>query len=282
MTKRRPEHGVDLCNPRMNILQTIVEHKKTEVARLPEEAVTPEGLQRLVRECGARRPFLNALRQPVKGSVALIAEVKKASPSAGIICPDFDPVRIARGYEAAGASCLSVLTDEKYFQGALRHLGQIRDAVGLPLLRKDFMIDDRQIPEAIQGGADAILLIAAILDDDCLRRFMGLAGAAGLAALVEVHDEAELDRAVGTGATLLGVNNRNLATFEVDLGTTERLAGRLASAGMRDRVTLVGESGIHTRADVERLERAGAGAILVGETLMRDGDVAAKVAGLLG
>jgi len=266
----------------MNILQTIVEHKKTEVAQLPAETVTPDSLRRLVRECGPRRPFLNALCQPAAGRVALIAEVKKASPSAGVICPDFDPVRIARNYEAAGASCLSVLTDERYFQGALDDLSRIRQAVSLPLLRKDFMIDARQFPEAVRSGADAILLIVAILDDAILRWFLSLAAGAGLAALVEVHDEEELDRALAAGATLVGVNNRNLKTFVVDLGTTERLAARLASHARGSEVTLVAESGIHTRADVERLEKIGARAILVGESLMREGDVRAKAAELLG
>src|SRR5579862_8520217 len=175
-------------------------------------------------ERGERRDFMAALRKAESGSVALIAEVKKASPSAGIICKDFDPVRIAKEYEAAGASCLSVLTDEKFFQGSLEYLRQIRAAVKLPLLRKDFMIDERQILEAIEWGADAILLIVAILDDARLKRFYSLATGAGMAALVEVHDEAELERALYINAELIGVNNRNLKTFKVDLATTERLA----------------------------------------------------------
>ena len=172
------------------------------------------------------RDFAGALRKPKRGPVALIAEVKKASPSAGVIRPDFDPVRIAREYEAAGASCLSVLTDQKFFQGSLEYLRQIRAAVQLPLLRKDFIIDERQILEAVEWGADAILLIVAILSDAQLRHFHELATGAGLAALVEVHDEAELDRALSAGAELIGVNNRNLKTFKVDLATTERLAAR--------------------------------------------------------
>ena len=191
------------------------------------------------------------------------------------------PVRIAREYEAAGASCLSVLTDEKFFQGSLDYLRQIRQAVKLPLLRKDFIIDERQILEAIEWGADAILLIVAILDDARLRNFRELAEGAGLTALVEVHDEAELDRALASGATLLGVNNRNLKTFQVDLATTERLAAKLHSSPASGRL-LVAESGIHTRADVERLKLAGSGAILVGESLMRSGDIGAGVRTLLG
>ncbi|MBI3875403.1 MAG: indole-3-glycerol phosphate synthase TrpC, partial [Verrucomicrobia bacterium] len=204
-------------------------------------------------------------------------------PSAGVIRPDFDPVRIAKEYEATGASCLSVLTDEKFFQGSLAHLKQIRAAVKLPLLRKDFIIDERQIAESIEWGADAILLIVAILDDEQLKRFHSLAPSAGLAVLVEVHDETELDRALAAGATLIGVNNRDLKTFSVDLATTERLAARLRSSPLAPRPSplLVAESGIHTRAAVERLARCGANAILVGESLMRHGDVAAKVRELL-
>jgi len=218
------------------------------------------------------------------GKVALIAEVKKASPSAGVIQADFDPVRIAREYESAGASCLSVLTDEKFFQGSLRDLKQIRDAVKLPLLRKDFIIDERQILEAIRWGADAILLIVAILTDEQLKHFHRLATEAGLAALVEVHDEAELERALAIGAELIGVNNRDLATFKVDLATTERLAARLrfSSLDPRHPTLLVAESGIHTRADVERLAQCGARAILAGEALMKHGNIRAKVRELMG
>jgi indole-3-glycerol phosphate synthase len=200
----------------------------------------------------------------------------------GVICPNFDPVRIARDYEAAGASCLSVLTDEKFFQGSLEYLKQIRAAVGLPLLRKDFIIDARQILQAVEWGADAILLIAAILTDAQLKEFHTLATSAGLAALVEVHDEVELDRVLAAGAQLIGVNNRNLKTFQVDLATTERLAVRLQAApGGKDKI-LVAESGLHTRADVERVQRAGARAVLIGESLVKQGDIGAKVRELLG
>lgn len=269
----------------MNILDTIVEQKVREVALLPREPVTAASLQRAMKDRpDGARDFLGALRRPRAGGVALIAEVKKASPSAGIIRPDFDPVRIAREYEAAGASCLSVLTDEKFFQGSLDFLRQIRQAVKLPLLRKDFIIDERQILEAIQAGADAVLLIVAILDDARLRRFQALALEAGLAALVEVHDEAELDRALAAGAGLIGVNNRNLKTFKVDLATTEHLAGKCLAAASAGSVTplLVAESGIHTRADVERLAKCGARAILVGESLMRHADLGPKVKELIG
>jgi indole-3-glycerol phosphate synthase len=266
----------------MNLLDTIVAQKRVEIARLPAGDVTLPDLHAAIRRGGPRRDFAGALRRPGAGQVALIAEVKKASPSAGVICPDFDPVRIARDYAVAGARCLSVLTDEKFFQGSREYLRQIRQAVELPLLRKDFIIDPRQILEAIEWGADAVLLIAAILTDDQLAAYASLADAAGLTALVEVHDEPELDRAVAAGAQVVGVNNRDLRTFTVDLATTERLAARLNAASRGPRKTLVAESGIHTRADVERLAACGAHAILVGESLMRAGNIQAKAAELLG
>jgi indole-3-glycerol phosphate synthase len=279
----------------MNILDKIVEQKQREVAQLPARRIAAGDLRDAMLEYGERRDFIAALRRPVAGDIGLIAEVKKASPSAGVICPDFDPVRIAREYEAAGASCLSVLTDEQFFQGSLDYLRQIRAAVKLPLLRKDFIIDERQILEAIEWGADAILLIVAILSDAQLQQFHALAMEAGLAALVEVHDEEELIRALKVSPALVGVNNRNLKTFEVDLGTTERLAAKLAASGGRRSLPpassalaaassplLVAESGIHSRGDVARLQRCGAGAILVGESLVRQGNIRQKVAELLG
>ena len=266
----------------MNILDRIVAQKRVEVARLPNRPVAVAELKAALEQRGPRRDFFLALQRP-RPPAGLIAEVKKASPSAGVICADFDPVRIARHYEQAGASCISVLTDEMFFQGSLEYLRAIREVVSIPLLRKDFIIDEQQIREAVEWGADAILLIVSILNDADLSRFHALAAEAGLAALVEVHDEEELDRALAAGAFLIGVNNRNLKNFTLDLGTTERVAARLRSAppGARERL-LVGESGIHTRADVERLERAGAGAILVGESLMRNGNIAQQAAALLG
>jgi indole-3-glycerol phosphate synthase len=259
----------------MNILDTIVAQKRLEVARLPAREVTPAAIRAARRES---RDFIGALqRRHASGPPALIAEVKKASPSAGIICADFDPVSIARQYEAAGAACLSVLTDVELFQGSLEYLRQIRAAVALPLLRKDFIIDERQILESVENGADAILLIVRILTDEQLKRFHGLAVDAGLAALVEVHDEDELERALVVEARLLGINNRNLDNFTVDLETTARLAAKAAGQ------FIVAESGLHTRADVQRVRRAGAGAILVGESLLRQpGGIAAKIAELLG
>src|SRR5712691_11168357 len=251
----------------MTILETIIEEKRRELERLPAGTVSVADLKASLQSRGGQRDFFGALRKPKKGSVALIAEVKKASPSAGVICPDFDPVRIAKEYEAAGASCLSVLTDEKFFQGSLDHLRQIRKAVKLPLLRKDFIIDERQILEAIQWGADAILLIVAILSDAQLDHFHSLAKEAGLAVLIEVHNEAELDRAMAVQPELLGVNNRDLTTFKVDLATTARLSERLRSRSPDSGhlPLLIAESGIHTLADVQRLTKCGVQAILVGE-----------------
>jgi indole-3-glycerol phosphate synthase len=280
----------------MNILDKIIEQKKCEVARLPARLIAAGDLRDALLERGEGRDFLGALRKPKRGDIALIAEVKKTSPSAGVICPDFDPVRIAKEYEAAGASCLSVLTDGKFFQGSLDHLRQIRAAVKLPLLRKDFIIDERQILEAIEWGADAILLIAAILTDGQLAKFHSLVTEAGLAVLVEVHDEAELTRALKIGATLIGVNNRDLKTFKVDLATTERLAAKIEDGRLKMAKTsapssifnspssplLVAESGIHTRDDVERLKKCGANAILVGESLVRGRDIKSKIRELMG
>jgi indole-3-glycerol phosphate synthase len=260
-----------------NILDEIVEQKKREVTKLPARIIAVGDLRDAMLEHGERRDFIGALKKPIRGDIGLIAEVKKASPSAGIICKDFDPVRIAKEYEAAGASCLSVLTDEKFFHGSLDYLRQIRATVKLPLLRKDFIIDERQILEAIEWGADAILLIVSILSDEQLQKFHSLATDAGLAVLVEVHDAAEMERALKINPLLLGVNNRDLKTFKVDLATTENLASQMG----KDKI-LVAESGIHTRADVERLKKCGAKAILVGESLLRDGNIQTKIRELIG
>jgi indole-3-glycerol phosphate synthase len=265
-----------------NILDTIVAQKRLEVARLPERTVTAADLAATLDRRGPRRDFEAALRRPRSAKMGLIAEIKKASPSAGVICEDFDPVRIARAYDAAGADCISVLTDEKFFQGSLANLKAARKAVKLPLLRKDFIIDERQILEAVEAGADAILLIVAILSYRQLKHFHTLAAEAGLAALVEVHDEAELESALMVGARVIGVNNRDLKTFKVDLATTERLAAKMQAARGGPEKLLVAESGVRTRADVTRLAACGTRAILVGETLMKEADLAAKVRELTG
>jgi len=266
----------------MAVLETILEHKRRQLAGWPPLTVSVEKLRAALAARGEARDFMAALRRPRLGQVALIAELKQASPSAGVICPDFDPARIAKEYEAAGASCLSVLTEEEFFRGAPAHLRAARQAVGLPLLQKDFIIDERQVLAAIESGADAILLIVAALADEQLRRLHELAVGAGLAVLVEAHDEAELDRALAIEAQLIGVNNRDLKTFWVDLSTTERLAGRLWARPDARGKLLVAESGIRTRADVRRLARCGVQAILVGEALLREGRIAEKARELLG
>lgn len=256
----------------MNILDKIVAEKRLEVARLLPQAGP-------IRQAVARRQdyrdFAGALKR--SAGVALIAEVKKASPSLGLIRSDFNPLQIAHEYELAGAAALSVLTDEQFFQGKLEYLRVIRDVVKLPLLRKDFIIDELQLYEAVAGGADAVLLIAAILDDAQLRAYRQLAAHLQLAALVEVHDDQELVRALVAGAEIIGINNRDLKTFRVDLATTERLAAQIP-----DDKIIVAESGIQARADVARVLAAGVHAILVGESLMRSPDIAGKVRELIG
>jgi indole-3-glycerol phosphate synthase len=262
----------------MSILDEIVAHKRTEYSASSDEEITIASLQAQVVARGGVRDFTAALANPRAGDVGLIAEVKKASPSAGVIRSDFDPVKIAQEYESAGASCISVLTDEKFFQGAPAYLKEIREAVDLPLLRKDFVIDERQISEAVEWGADAVLLIAAILDDGKLARFHEMVSGAGLSVLVEVHDASELQRAQAINASLIGVNNRNLIDFSVDLDITESLAAQMNL----QQALLVSESGINSRADVKRLTDCGVRAILVGESLMREDDINAKVRALGG
>jgi len=265
----------------MTILEKIVVQKQKELALKPSAEVTPALLRQLMDNRPRQYNFYEALKNAHNG-MGLIADVKKASPSVGLICENFDPVKIASDYKKAGAHCISVLTDEQFFQGSLEYLKAIRQVVDLPLLRKDFIIDERQILEAIQYDADAILLIVAILDDDRLQAFHSMAIDAGLSVLVEAHDETELRRAVEAGAKLIGINNRDLKSFKVDLGTTERLAALFNKISADTDVLLVAESGIHNRADVVRLHTCGARAILVGESLMREKDVCGKARELLG
>ncbi|MDU2239595.1 MAG: indole-3-glycerol phosphate synthase TrpC [Paenibacillus sp.] len=258
-------------------LDRIVETKKAEVARLAESFSITEA-ERRIAAMEPTRGFHSALTAGRKRDMGLIAEVKKASPSKGLIRPDFHPVQLAAAYEAAGTDCISVLTDETYFQGSGAYLSAIREAVGVPLLRKDFVIDERQIYEARLLGADAVLLIAAILSDAQLRDYLALATALGLDALIEVHDRAELERVLALpAAKLIGINNRNLRTFEVSLETTAALAELVPS-----NATLISESGIQTREDIERLQRTGAQGVLIGETFMRRENVGDEVHDLMG
>ena len=257
-----------------SILEEIVDSKRREVSESKRRMPIDE-LEAQAAEAPPVRDFRGALAGP--GPIRLIAEVKKASPSAGLIRADFDPVAIARTYQAHGADCLSVLTDAPYFGGHLSYLARVRASVAIPILRKDFLIDEYQVVEARMAGADAILLIAEILDDDRLASLQARARALGMAALVELHDEANLDRVLASGADLVGVNNRDLTRFVTDLEQTFRLRPRVP-----ERVLFVSESGIHARSDVERLESAGVDAILVGESLMRAPDIGAAVEALLG
>src|SRR4051812_20115627 len=244
----------------MNRLAEIIAHKRTEIERLRPRAET---LHRQALERNKFRGFQAALKSET-GRLAIIAEVKKASPSAGVISESFDPVEIALGYERHGASAISVLTDEKFFQGALEHLTGVRKAVRQPILRKDFVLDEIQITEAAAAGADAILLIVAALDQSRLVDLLGAAAKYQLDVLVEVHSLEEMERALETDAAIIGINNRDLTTFHVDLAVTERLSEEAPND-----VVLVSESGIRTTEDVARVRGCGVNAVLIGEASMR-------------
>ena len=261
-----------------DILKKIAEYKHEELAATM--ATTPLGeLQGRIPDLEDQpRGFIRALTAASEsGWIPIIAEVKKGSPSKGIIRPDFDPLAIAEIYARNGATCLSVLTDEHFFLGHLRYLALIREQISLPLLRKDFIFHPYQIIEARVAGADAILLIAAMLELPQMEDFISLARELGLDVLLEVHDEAELEKALRTDCRLIGINNRSLHTFVTDLATTERLAALVPSGRM-----IVAESGINCRSEIMRLQQAGAGAFLVGESLMREEDIGAKLRELIG
>jgi len=260
-----------------DILKKIVDHKRLEVAAAILARPLKEMKARVADREDQPRGFERALRDAAaSGWTAVIAEVKKGSPSKGIIRPDFDPLEIAGIYQDNGATCLSVLTDERFFLGHLRYLSLIREQVGLPLLRKDFLYDPYQIYEASAAGADAVLLIAAMLEQSQLEDLLGLARELFLDVLLEVHDGREMEMALATDCSLIGINNRSLHTFVTDLAVTERLAPRVPEERLA-----VAESGISCRGDVERLQAAGAKAFLVGESLMREENIGMKLAELL-
>lgn len=255
------------------ILDKIVQVKKREVARLRES-----GSLDAMRKAALDTPLPRDFRAALEGApCAVIAEVKRSSPSKGRIREDFDPPAIASLYEENGAAAISVLTDEQFFEGKKEYLSEIRERVSLPLLRKDFIIDPCQLCETRIIGADAVLLIAAILDDAKLGYLIEMAESLGLASLVEIHSGEELERAAAAGAGIIGINNRNLQTFHVDLNTTLELVSRIPEGK-----AVISESGIETREDVERLMSKGVHVFLVGETLMRAPDVGAKLRELLG
>ena len=266
----------------LNILQKIVETKKREVAQAMVRMPVTE-LQAQCRDMEPPRNFFAAVTREPVGLVNVIAEVKKASPSAGVIRSDFDPVAIAKAYTTAGADALSVLTDQEYFHGSLDYLRRIRRETSIPILRKDFIIDPYQVWESLAAGADAILLIAEILDDAAMMDMLILAAESGLTALIEVHDLDSLLRVLNMlgfpmrSYSLLGINNRDLATFKVDLVNSIRLA-----EFVNDKAVLVAESGIRDRSDIQRLNAVGIRSVLIGETLMRSGDIGGTMANLKG
>ncbi|MBI2469970.1 MAG: indole-3-glycerol phosphate synthase TrpC [Planctomycetes bacterium] len=258
----------------MTILDEIFKYKLCEVAE-NKKRISIETLKEQCKKRQSAMPFGAALKSGT--NIRIIAEIKKASPSLGIIREDFNPVEIARIYETNGAAAISVLTDEKFFQGSLSYLTGVKKSVNLPVLRKDFIVDPYQIYEARSAGADAILLIAALLSWEEMQRYLDLASELGMECLVEVHSETELKMVLKTNARIIGINNRDLATFKTDLETTLRLKPMIPAEKI-----VVSESGIKSRVDVEKLMEEGVDAILVGETLMKSDDISAKLRELLG
>ena len=255
-----------------NILEKIIWEKSSEVD-LARERFPLEDLKSKVSKSSGTRSFINALKNPPV-TPAVIAEIKKASPSKGVIRQDFDPIEIAKAYQEGGASCLSVLTDKKFFQGGFEVLTEVRKVVDLPLLCKDFIISPYQLYQARLAGADAVLFIASILSDQDMHYLKKVADFLSLDVLVEVHDAFEMERIISLDIfTLIGINNRDLKTFNIDLSTTEKLACKYLDQLTVQKIFLVSESGLFTRADLDQVYSAGAGAVLVGEALMRQIDI---------
>jgi indole-3-glycerol phosphate synthase len=254
----------------MKILDTIVTQKKKEVAQLKAE-----GVRSPIQPVEPPRGFMQALVNSAE--IAVIAEVKKASPSKGVICPEFDPKAIASSYEEGGAEAISVLTDEKFFQGTLDYLILVRQTVKLPVIRKDFIIHELQIEQASNFGADAILLIAAILDEEQIKDYLQMSAELGMDVLVEVHDEKELEKSLSVRSKLIGINNRDLRDFTVDLNTTIRLRKEIPAS-----IPVVSESGIKVYEDMKILQDHGITAALIGESLMRSGERTAALRQLRG
>lgn len=255
------------------ILSRIIEEKK----RVIEEAkrlVSLEDLVRYIKGVCVKSNFKKSISRP--HSINLIAEIKKASPSRGIIRGDFNPVKIAATYQANGASAISVLTDERFFEGKLENIKKVKETVSLPVLRKDFIIDEYQIYESVYAGADAILLIADLFSGDELKRFFDLAASLGLDVLIEVHNEEDIEKALKCGESVIGINNRDLHTFKVELETTQRLSRLIPSGKVR-----VSESGIKTHEDIMFLKSLGMNAVLIGEAFMESDDIAAKMRELM-
>ena len=259
------------------ILTEIVEQKREEIENSKSRISQEELLRKIKKSSAGKRPnaFKHAIDKPHK--IHLIAEVKKASPSAGLIRKDFDPLKIALAYEANGASAISVLTDKKFFRGSLSHLKEIKKNVSLPVLRKDFIIDEFQIYESIAAGADAVLLIADLVSAEDLKKFIDIGRQFNIDFLVEAHTEEDVKKAAGAGCEIIGINNRDLHTFKVDVNTTTRLLKIMPEGKVA-----VSESGISTKEDISYLRSLGVNAVLVGEALMRSEDIGAKMRELMG
>jgi len=256
------------------ILDKIIQQKKQEITQL-KESISLEKLKDKALSFSGRRSFKQAISKDSR--INLIAEIKKASPSKGMLKEDFNPVKIAEAYEASGASCLSILTDKKFFQGDISYLQEVRDAVKLPILRKDFIIDKYQVYESICSGADAVLLIAQVLTSDSFKELLGICTELKIDALCEVHNQEDLDKVLTLDCEIIGINNRNLQTFDEDLKVTEKLIKRIPKEKL-----VVSESAIKSNKDVRYLESLGCSTVLIGETFMRADDIKAKVVEVMG